>query len=133
MVRVLAIDPGREKCGVAVAEESAILVRTVVHIARLPETVAAWVARHGVERIILGDRTGAADLRSSLASALPGVPVILVPEEGTTLEARRRYFQEHPPRAWRRLLPLSMQVPPQAYDDLVAVILAERYLATLRR
>ena len=34
----------------------------------------------------------------------------------------------NPPRGWRRLLPVSMQMPPEPYDDYVAVILAQRFL-----
>ncbi|HKM17981.1 MAG TPA: pre-16S rRNA-processing nuclease YqgF, partial [Limnochordia bacterium] len=34
----------------------------------------------------------------------------------------------HPPRGWRRLLPVSLQTPPVPIDDYVAVILAQRYL-----
>jgi hypothetical protein len=56
------------------------------------------------------------------------VAVCLAEEAETTLVARRRYFRDHPPRGWRRLLPLSLQVPPEPYDDYAAAIIGERYL-----
>jgi hypothetical protein len=33
----------------------------------------------------------------------------------------------YPPQGWQRLLPKGMRVPAKAYDDLVALILVERY------
>lgn len=125
---LLAIDPGRDKCGLAVAEGRRILERRVVSTAELAAAVGQWVAAHHVERLVLGNRTGAEDVRRLLSSAFPNVPIVLVAEQDTTLEARRRYFRDHPPRGWRRLLPVSMQVPPRPYDDYAAVVIAERYL-----
>jgi len=59
-------------------------------------------------------------------TGLPSVET--VEETGTTLEARRRYFRDHPPRGWRRLLPITLQLPPEEYDDYVAELLLERVL-----
>ncbi len=130
-MRVLAIDPGRQKCGLAIAERHAVLERAVIPTGRLAETLAAWAARHAPDHVILGNRTGSEELRRQLTAIIPTVPVVLVAEEGSTLEARRRYFQDHPPRGWRRLVPQSAQLPPEPYDDYVAVLLAERYFATV--
>ena len=130
MTSLLAIDPGRDKCGLAVVEGKSVLARTVVLTPRLIEAVHEWVTRYGVERIVLGNRTGAEDVRRRLAAELPMLPVILVAEQSTTLQARQRYFQDHPPRGWRRLLPVSMQLPPEPYDDYAAIVIAECYWET---
>jgi RNase H-fold protein (predicted Holliday junction resolvase) len=125
-VRVLAVDPGREKCGVAVCSPEGIVARRVVALADLPGLVRDWVDALGVGVVLIGDQTGCKqvfDLLSSLS-----LPVTAVAERGTTLLARRRYFQDHPPMGWRRLLPLTFQVPQEAYDDYAAVVLAEIYL-----
>lgn len=124
---LLAIDPGREKCGLAVGEGRVILARAIVPAAALGDTAREWARRFSVDRILLGDRTGAEIVRHQLSSAFPGVPIVLVSEQGTTLLARHRYFADHPPRGWRRLLPLSMQVPPEPYDDYAAAVILERY------
>ncbi len=130
--RVLAVDPGRQKCGLAIGEGGTIAKRMIVRTGVLVETVGIWAREYAPELIILGNRTGANDLYRHLTARIRGVPVVLVEEAGTTLEARRRYFQEHPPRrGWRRLLPLSIQRPPEPYDDYVAVLLIERYWAGL--
>jgi hypothetical protein len=61
------------------------------------------------------------------------VPLRAVDEHGTTLRARARYFTDHPPRGWRRLIPRSLQTPPEPYDDYVAVLLAEAALTVVER
>jgi hypothetical protein len=53
----------------------------------------------------------------------------VVPEAYTTLRARRRYFDEHPLRGWRRLFP-GLQTPPIPIDDYAAVLIAEDYLSS---
>jgi len=126
-VKVLAVDPGREKCGVAVCGPGGVVARQVVPLPELEGLVRRWAADHGVDVVLVGDQTGAKHVLKRL-SGLP-VPVMSVRERGTTLLARRRYFRDHPPRGWRRLLPLSFQVPPEPYDDYAAVVIAETYLA----
>jgi RNase H-fold protein (predicted Holliday junction resolvase) len=126
-MRILAIDPGREKCGLAIGEGGQLIKRAVVSSSEVIETIRAWVAEYSPQRILIGNRTGAKGLQQRLGTDVKGLPIVLVEEGGTTLEARRRYFQGHPPRGWRRLLPVSMQRPPEPYDDYVAALLLERY------
>lgn len=122
------MDPGREKCGTAVCEPGAVLARRVIRPEDLAAVASRWVAAFNVERIIVGNRTGSRAAYEVLEDLR--VPVVVVEEQGTTLAARGRYFRDHPPRGWRRLIPLSMQVPPEPYDDYAAVVLAEAYLGT---
>ncbi len=128
-MRILAIDPGREKCGLALGEDGRLVKKAVVATEMVAETVWAWVAEYSPQRILIGNRTGAKGLRQQLGASVRGIPIVLVDEQGTTLEARRRYFRDHPPSGWRQLVPLSMQHPPEPYDDYVAVLLIERYSA----
>jgi RNase H-fold protein (predicted Holliday junction resolvase) len=124
---VLAIDPGRGKVGAAVCAPGAVLARIVVSPDALAGLVKDWQARYGVTEIIMGNRTGSDEAVAALAGVI-GVPLRRVEEAGTTLRARARYFVEHPPRGLRRLLPRSLQTPPEAYDDYAAVLLAEAAL-----
>jgi hypothetical protein len=100
-----------------------------------PEALAAlageWVATYRIDRIVVGNRTSARDVMARLTGL--GPPVVTVEEQGSTLRARARYFEEHPRRGWRRLLPLTLQVPPEPYDDYAAILLAEAYLAEISR
>jgi hypothetical protein len=123
---VLAVDPGREKCGVAVCGPEGVYARTVVAATDLGAVARRLVSEHRVDAVIVGDQTSSKQAFAIL-SELP-LPVTLVPERGSTLRARRRYFKDHQPRGWRRFLPLAMLVPPVPYDDYTAVVLAEEYL-----
>lgn len=124
---VLAIDPGREKCGIALlAADGAILYRAVVPTAALADTAAQRASAAGA-RIIMGDGTTSAAAKARMERA--GYAVVLVDEYRTTDAARRLYWEMYPPRGWRRFVPRGMLVPPVSVDDLVAVILARQFLA----
>ena len=123
---VLAIDPGREKCGVAVlATDGRILVQEVVVTAELDAVVGALIAAY-TPIVIMGNGTTSAAAKARVEAL--GYEVILVDEYRTTDAAKRAYWEAHPPRGWRRLVPRGMLVPPVPVDDFVAVILEQRFL-----
>ncbi len=126
---LLAIDPGRDKCGVAVVQtDGKVRYRAVVPTDDLPARARRLMEEYGVDTVVLGDRTAARRVERALRGAGLAAHLTVVDEHRSTEEGRRRYFQENPRRGWRRLLPVSMQTPPRPYDDYVAVVLAERYL-----
>ncbi len=125
-MRVLAVDPGSAKCGVAVCGPEGVLAHRVVAVGDLYQVAKQWVESYQVEAIIVGNQTGSKRVFDIIGPL--GCPVEGVAERDSTLRARRRYFRDHPPRGWRRLLPISLQVPPEPYDDYAAVVLAEAYL-----
>ena len=123
---VLAIDPGREKCGVAVlASDGEVLVQRVVTTAGLDAAVGALIRAYE-PNVIMGNGTTSADAKKRVEAL--GVPVTLVDEYRTTDAAKCAYWKAPPPRGWRRLVPRGMLVPPVPVDDFVAVILAQRFL-----
>ena len=123
---VLAIDPGRDKCGVAVlAPDGRVLVQRVVPTAELDAAVGELIQSYA-PTVIMGDGTTSADAKKRVEAL--GVPVLLVDEYRTTDAAKCAYWEAHPPRGWRRLVPRGMLVPPVPVDDFVAVILAQRFL-----
>ena len=126
---VAAIDPGREKCGVAiVAENGEVLEQSVVATVWLADEMAERVRRFSPERILLGNGTTSRAAETKIRENLPDIPVEIVDEYRTTDDARCAYWKANPPTGWRRFFPTSMQVPPEPVDDFVAVILAQRYL-----
>ena len=72
--------------------------------------------------------TNAASFRTILERL--GVPVHVVDETDTSYRARALYFADHPPRGWRRLVPLGLQLPPRPIDDYAALLIARRYAET---
>lgn len=130
---VIAVDPGRDKCGLAlVSSDRRVLHKAVVPATDIGEIVRRLLHDHPGAVLVLGDRTAAKDIGIALDERVQ-VSAVLVDEHRSTEQGRRRYFQDNPPRGWRRLLPLGLQTPPCPYDDYVAVVIAERYLDSLRR
>jgi RNase H-fold protein (predicted Holliday junction resolvase) len=128
---VIAIDPGREKCGIAVVhKEQGVIYKTIAATADLPGVVTILATTHNVFTAVIGDRTTSHTAQATLTGIKVNgqeITVIPVNEHRSTDEARKRYWVEHPPKGIKRLLPTTMQVPPGPVDDYVAVILAERY------
>ena len=105
------------------------MARRVIGLEALRDLATQWIQSYGVDGVVVGDGTGSKRVFAILQGLR--VPIKLVAEGGSTLAARRRYFLDHPPQGWRRLLPLSLLVPPQPYDDYAAEILAEQYLGSV--
>ena len=131
---VLAIDPGRSKCGMALVtrrENGSLsmtwrdIVPTEAVIPKLHEAYAATP----FQMIIIGGGTSSQKTVTRIREHLPSMAILVVDERETTLQARERYWQHHPRKGWRRLLPATLQNPPGPVDDFVAMILAERVLS----
>lgn len=130
-MRILSVDPGRRKCGLAIVDSQAgVLARGVIPSGTIAAVARDWVRLHRPSLVLLGNGTAAESIREALDEVR--LPLELAPEFNTTLRARTRYFQEHPRRGWRRLVPTSLQTPPIPVDDYAAVLIAEDYLQSLK-
>ena len=126
----MGIDPGRDKCGVAVLTAAGeIKFQRVVPTEELADAVKNLAAEFDIEKVILGDGTTHKAAADKISAA--GLTFQLLNEKHTTEEARREYWKKNPPRGWRKLLPTSMQVPPEPVDAIVAEILVRRFLTVI--
>ena len=125
----LGIDPGTRKCGYAVLAHAGAAPEEIgiVETPALPNLVTGLLTRYPIRAIALGSGTHAPPVAKALRAC--GVPVHVVDEHETTLRARFRYFQDHPPRGWRRWVPRGMLLPPRPIDDYAALLIAERFVA----
>lgn len=129
---VIAIDPGRQKCGLAVVGAGpSVLVSEIVSRQDLPSRVASLAATHPGAQLICGDGTGSRQVVGAICHRCPDLSIELVDERHSSMEARHRFLILHPPKGLRRLVPVGLRWPDKPYDDLVAVILAERRLALI--
>ena len=130
---LLAVDPGRAKCGLAVVigpADPRCLERAVVATERLTLAIADILRRRpDIHTILIGDGTNSATLRRALETAFPHVPLQTVDEFNTSARARQRFVRENPAPGWRRLLPSGLRSPEVPYDDYAAILLAEDYFA----
>lgn len=126
--RVLAVDPGRKKCGIAVvSHRSGILHREVVECSDFAESFTEVWKEHRPTQILLGGSTGSKEI-AEIIETTTEAEYKLVDERHTTELAKIRYFEEYPPRGLWRFVPVGLQTPPTCYDDFAAVVMAERYI-----
>lgn len=124
---VAGLDPGRAKCGLVLSDPGR---RSIVQALVLPPEAAwdvlrNWHQQQSLQAIVIGDGTGGRPWHERLAALLP---LVVLNEHGTTLAARRRYWELFPPRGWRRRLPEGLRLPPRDWDDVAAQLLLERWL-----
>jgi RNase H-fold protein (predicted Holliday junction resolvase) len=126
----LGFDPGKDKCGLAIVDANQQPIwHQVVRSAGVLAQLAAIVASEPIALLIMGDQTASKAWKARLAEAFPTLKMVQVDERYSSLEARDRYWQMYPPQGLARLLPQGMRQPPRPIDDIVAILLVERYLA----
>ncbi len=130
---IISIDPGTKKCGYAAVDSNlSVLQRKVIPTEKIAGTIEDSLNIYKINKIILGNGTNYKNIEKRLKNHFPRLRIILIEEEFSTLEARKKYFEAHPPRGISKLIPLSLRVPSCHYDDFVAVLLAEKYFRNSR-
>ena len=130
---IIAIDPGTRKCGYAVVDSNlSVLQREVISTEKIAKILEDSLNVYKANKIVLGNGTNYKNIEKRLKNHFSQLKIILIEEEFSTLEARKKYFEAHPPRGILKLIPLSLRVPPCHYDDFVAVLLAEKYFKNNR-
>jgi hypothetical protein len=118
------------KCGYAVVSPHGERVSIeIVPADQLIGRVEADVLA-GVAMVCVGNATRSETVVDMLRRTWPALPIALVDERNTSLEARRRYYEDHPPRGLLRLIPRGLLVPKAQLDGYAALLIIERYLAS---
>ncbi|MFW6359800.1 MAG: pre-16S rRNA-processing nuclease YqgF [Chroococcales cyanobacterium] len=127
---ILGFDPGRDKCGVAVMESNRqVLYHQVILSAEVFAVIESLSQKFAIAQLVMGNQTTAKQWKQQLSDRLSSsIPITMVDERNSTLEARDRYWQMYPPKGLQRLIPEGMRLPPRPIDDIVAILLIERYL-----
>jgi len=137
----LGIDPGRDKTGLALVEETGrILAVQVVRTRNFSDVLLkflyeqlqvsnTWGLRKKLQAVVMGNGTGSEEHKQWTNKALPGFPLYLVDEKYSTEEAKALYWELFPPKGWRSLIPLGLQTPPEPLDGYAAVVQVRRFLA----
>ena len=127
---ILGFDPGRDKCGVAVVDDNNQLqYHEVVAAENAIATISHLCGEFPISLVVMGDQTTAKQWQSQLRSSCSdSITITMVDERYSSLEARERYWKMYPPQGLKRLIPQGMRLPPRPIDDIVAILLIERYL-----
>ena len=128
---ILGFDPGRQKCGLAIMGiDHQLFYHQVIASDSVIETINALFQKYPVSLLVMGNQTTAKEWEQRLLQGMSqAVTIVSVDERYSSLEARDRYWDMYPPRGLSRLVPRGMRHPDQPIDDIVAIILVERYLA----
>ena len=125
---ILAIDPGREKTGIAILNNSDVLEHKIINSEELVQIIKSLLEKYIIKRIVMGNGTSSKKKYDLLKREFMDRDIVLINEYRTTDEARKLYFQENPPKGWKKLIPLGMQVPPVPVDDYAAIVIGRKYL-----
>ena len=97
-----------------------------------PDAVEAWLEHwnqnQALDRILIGDGTGS---RAWIQRLERLGHLTVIPEQGTTLRARQRYWTLWPAQGWRRMLPAGLRIPPVDLDAVAALVMLEEHLQCL--
>lgn len=128
---ILGLDPGRDKCGVAVINsEKQVVHHQIIDTYSAIALIQQVCRQFAVDLIVMGDGTTSNNWSEQIkASGVKELPIVTVDETNSTLEARDRYWLMYPPTGLQRLIPQGLRIPPRPIDDIVAILLIERYLA----
>jgi RNase H-fold protein (predicted Holliday junction resolvase) len=126
---ILGFDPGRDKCGLAIMDkERQLYYHQVISSEDALPTLESLCQQFPIELLVMGNQTTAKQWKQQIEAKLyPSIPIVMVDERNSSLQARDRYWQMYPPQGLTRLLPQGMRLPPRPIDDIVAILLIERY------
>lgn len=126
---IIGFDPGRDKCGVAVSEnDNKILYHQLISSTDAIAILQQLCHQYQPECLVMGNQTTSQQWQQKIKDKLKlSIPVVMVDERNSTVEARERYWKMYPAKGLQRLIPLGLRVPPRPVDDIVAILLIERY------
>ena len=129
---LLGFDPGKQKCGVAVMGlDRKLHFQAVVSSQEAIANVSNLLDTYPISQMVMGDQTASKQWKAELQSTFPDLRIVTVDERYSSEEARQRFWQIYPAKGLMKLVPLGMRSPDRAIDDIVAIILIERYLSRL--
>ena len=124
---IVGVDPGRSKCGLAVVyADGQRKSLEVVPTAQLGDRLEAEVRAGEVDAFCVGHATGSDAIVAICAERWPAIPRRVVDETNTTLEARKLYYLDHPPKGLWRLIPRGLLVPDEPLDGYAALLIVRR-------
>jgi len=126
---ILGFDPGKDKCGIAVmGRDKKVCYHQVVPSESAISTIQSLCKQFPIELLVMGDQTTSKSWKQKLTQSLsPFIKIVQIDERYSSLEARERYWQMYPATGLSRFIPQGMRTPRRPVDDIVAIVLIERY------
>ena len=126
-MKVLAIDPGKYKCGLVLADifKRKVMEALVVESTLLVNYVFELQKQYSELDVLIGNGTTSDSFIKQFSFL--NKKVFIVDEKNTTLRARERYFEIFPAKGIKRLLPKEILIIDLNLDAISALIILEDY------
>ena len=127
MTRIISIDPGKNKCGIVVAEtsEKKVFKATIIKSELIQEYVRNIINFEEISKIIIGNGTTSREIIEKLDFFKK--EIITFEEKNTTFRAKARYFELFPISGWKFLIPREFFILNKNLDAISALIILEDY------
>tara|TARA_A100001388_G_scaffold193696_1_gene146007 strand:- start:26 stop:463 length:438 start_codon:yes stop_codon:yes gene_type:complete len=127
MFKLLSIDPGKNKCGLVLAEisEKKVYKAIVIESKLLKDYVRNLNTVEDISKIIIGNGTTSRQIRKELDFFKK--EIITFEEKNTTFRAKTRYFELFPISGLKSLLPREIFILNKNLDAISALIILEDY------
>jgi len=130
MFKLLSIDPGKNKCGLVLAEisEKKVYKAIVIESKLLKDYVRNLNTVEDIPKIIIGNGTNSREIRKELDFFKK--EIITFEEKNTTYRAKARYFELFPISGLKFLMPREVFILNKNLDAISALIILEDYCKT---
>ena len=127
MSRVIAIDPGKIKCGLVLAEisQKKVFKAIILKSELLGNYVRNLITAEDISQIIIGNGTTNREIREKLDFFKK--EIITFEEKNTTYRAKARYFELFPISGLKFLMPREVFILNKNLDAISALIILEDY------
>ena len=127
MFKLLSIDPGKNKCGLVLAEisEKKVYKAIVIESKLLKDYVRNLNTVEDISKIIIGNGTTSREIRKELDFFKK--EIITFEEKNTTFRAKTRYFELFPISGFKCLIPREVFILNKNLDAISALIILEDY------
>ena len=127
MTRVLSIDPGKNKCGLVLAEinEKKVYEAIIIKSELIEDYVRNLNNLENISKIIIGNGTTSRQITEKLDFFKK--KIITFEEKNTTYRAKERYFELFPIRGLQSLIPREVFLLNKNLDAISALIILEDY------
>jgi len=125
----LGIDPGKDKCGFALLknDQTPVLLE-IVGTKEFDKFLKELYDEYRFGLIILGTGTYSRKIEKRIRK-LNLSPVVLIDEKNTTIQAEKRFREDHPLKGYKKFLNKFLDWrPAENVDDYAAFIIAKKYL-----
>ena len=127
MVKLIAIDPGKYKCGLVLAEisEKKVYKAIILKSELLEDYIRNLNTLEDISKIIIGNGTTSREIRKKLAFLKK--EIVYFEEKNTTYRAKARYFEFFPISGLKFLIPREVFILNKNLDAISALIILEDY------